>query len=88
MLLTKECKQAVFILRVVRPANIAYACLTKQSAANIVYCIKAPTLYLVRERNCLLLPQLLMTYTASGNLTAMSPDCVIYLTQGSDGYWS
>lgn len=24
--------------------------------------------------------------TASGNLTAMSPDCVMYLTHGSDGY--
>lgn len=27
-------------------------------------------------------------YTASGNLTAISPDCVMYLTQGSDGYCS
>lgn len=26
--------------------------------------------------------------TASGSLTAMSPDCVIYRTHGNDGYWS
>src|SRR6266566_6966100 len=27
-------------------------------------------------------------HTASGSLTAMSPDCVMYLTQGREGYWS
>lgn len=29
---------------------------------------------------------LFVFYTASGNRTAMSPDCVMYLTHGSDGY--